>query len=167
MSKPRPNVEMKTYASTWFILSSFIPRELLYPYEEGISWMNSAAARQRSAACFPCWKGVWHTKTSSSEPAQLHCLGRGAQAAFPRAFPDILLNKQQPKCYSLSSDEMVGRQEYYFFPALWRRAFVFSLEQHWEGVFKPTTQLYLKSFISIRFFFWSSHNLNLHIKCLP
>lgn len=41
----------------------------------------------------------------------------------------------------------------FFFSALWRRAFVFSLEQHWKGVFKLTTHLYLKSFISIRFFF--------------
>lgn len=67
---------------------------------------------------------------------------------------------------TLWSDEMAGRQELFLFSALWRRAFVFSLEQHGKGVFKLTTHLYLNSFYFHQVFFLSSCNLNLHIKCL-
>lgn len=157
MSKPCPNFQMKIYASTQVILEFFPPERAALSLWGGNFLNEQCCCQTKNCSLFSLLERCVTHETFQPRTSTASLAGaaqEGTQAAFPPTFPDSLLNKLKVKCYSLSSDEMVGRQDFiFFFPALWRRAFVFSLEQHWESVSKLTTHLYLKSFISIRVFF--------------
>lgn len=170
MSKPCPNFQIKIYASYWFILEFFHTERAVLSLCGGNFLNEQCCCQTKNCSLhsfFPTEKVSSTLNLPPWETTQLHRFGKngegGIRLPFLEHFLTVFSINSNLNFYSLWSDKMVGRQEFFF--ALWRRAFVFSLEQHWKGLFKLTTHLYLKSFTSIRFFFVSSPNLNLYTKC--
>ena len=121
MSKPRSSFQIKIYASYWFILEFFHTERVVLSLC-GENFLNEQCCCQTNNCSlhsfFPTEK-VYNTLNLPPQgTTQLHRFGKNGEGDMRLPFLEHFLTgfsiNSNLKFYSLWSDEMVGRQEFFF-----------------------------------------------------
>lgn len=168
MSKPCPNFQMKICASTWVIL------EFLHPLRAALSLWRDLLNEQSCCQTKKCslFSLLERCVTHQIPPGSQHSFtGWGSTGGNSGSFLQHFLTAPSINTnwnVSLSHLTKWLAHSNYFFFLLCEEELLFSAWNSTGKVSSNWQHTYIwRALLPSGFFFWSSHNLNFHIKCLP